>query len=81
MSKRDKRLAKARENPKNVSVEELTQLLNDFGFVKRQGKGSHTVFQHAQQDNPVVIAAHGQHVPQYIVKQALAAIDQDKDDE
>lgn len=75
MTKRQKRLAKIRNNQKNVSKNELDQVLRDFGFVKREGKGSHTVYQHPDAETLIVVAAHAQHVPAYIVKQVLTAID------
>ncbi|MBZ0314863.1 MAG: type II toxin-antitoxin system HicA family toxin [Anaerolineae bacterium] len=76
MTKREKRLKKVRQTPKNVTKEELDIILKDFGFELSAGKGSHTVYQHSQLENPIVIAVHGTHVPAYIVKQALEAIDQ-----
>jgi predicted RNA binding protein YcfA (HicA-like mRNA interferase family) len=75
MTRRQKRLAKIRNNQKNVSKSELDQVLRDYGFVRREGKGSHTVYQHPSEATPVVVAAHGQHVPTYIVKQVLGAIE------
>ena len=75
MTRRQKRLAKIRNNQKNVSKSELDQVLRDYGFVMREGKGSHTIFQHPNEESPIVVAAHGQQVPAYIVKKVLAAID------
>jgi len=75
MSKRQKCLSKIRQNPKNVSKDELDQVLADYGFINRQGKGSHTVYQHPEEETPIVVAVHGKHVPAYIVKQVLSAID------
>jgi predicted RNA binding protein YcfA (HicA-like mRNA interferase family) len=75
MVKRDKRLSKIRQNPKHVSKDELERLLVNWGFVQRGGKGSHTVYQHRDEETPIVVAAHGKHVPTYIVRQVLNAID------
>jgi predicted RNA binding protein YcfA (HicA-like mRNA interferase family) len=75
MTKREKRLEKIRRNPKDVSKNELDLVLTHYGFVRREGKGSHAVYQHPDEDTPIVIAAHGKHVPTYIVKQVLDAID------
>jgi len=71
MTKRTKRLEKIRQNPKHVNKEQLEQVLLDFGFIRREGKGSHTIYQHPNLETPVVIAVHGQHVPEYIVKKTL----------
>lgn len=44
MSKRQKRLARLRQNPKNVSFEELKQVLIDYGFEHIRTAGSHHTF-------------------------------------
>jgi len=75
MTKRAKRLQKIRQNPQNVSKEMLDNLLRDYDFSPRGGKGSHTVYQHPNDETPIVVAAHGAHVPVYIVRQILDAID------
>lgn len=44
MSQREKRLQKARQNPKDVSFDELCQIYRDHGFiVESGGKGSHYI--------------------------------------
>jgi predicted RNA binding protein YcfA (HicA-like mRNA interferase family) len=75
MSKREKRLQKLRQNPNHVDQDTLDRVLTDYGFVKREGKGSHQIYQHSARATPLVVASHGKHVPAYVVKQALAAID------
>jgi hypothetical protein len=44
MSKRQKRLEKVRQNPKNVSFETLKTLLEDYGFEHIRTSGSHHTF-------------------------------------
>jgi predicted RNA binding protein YcfA (HicA-like mRNA interferase family) len=44
MSKRSKRLAKIRQNPKNVSFESLRTVLEDYGFEHIRTSGSHHTF-------------------------------------
>jgi predicted RNA binding protein YcfA (HicA-like mRNA interferase family) len=44
MSKRQKRLNKIRQNPKNVSFEDLRQVLEDNGFELDHATGSHHIF-------------------------------------
>lgn len=44
MSKREKRLARIRQNPKNVSVDDLRVVLEDYGFEYKQTIGSHLTF-------------------------------------
>jgi predicted RNA binding protein YcfA (HicA-like mRNA interferase family) len=48
MSKKEKLLAKLRQNPKNIRPEELEQLLLWLGFEKREGKGSHIVYKRGE---------------------------------
>ena len=43
MSKRDKRLDKIRNSPREVTPDELYVVLGDRGFMVRGGKGSHRV--------------------------------------
>ncbi len=44
MSKRQKRLARIRQNPNNVSLDDLRKVLEDYGFEYRQAVGSHYTF-------------------------------------
>jgi predicted RNA binding protein YcfA (HicA-like mRNA interferase family) len=44
MSKRRKRLERIRQNPNDVSLEELRHILEDYGFVYRRTVGSHYTF-------------------------------------
>jgi hypothetical protein len=44
MSKREKAIAKIRQNPKNVRFEEIETILNRLGFTKRQDGISHAQF-------------------------------------
>lgn len=44
MSKRQKRLERLRKNPKNVSLDDLRHVLQDYGFEYKQTVGSHYTF-------------------------------------
>lgn len=44
MSKKQKRLQKLRQNPKNVSMDDLRVVLEDFGFELINTVGSHHTF-------------------------------------
>jgi predicted RNA binding protein YcfA (HicA-like mRNA interferase family) len=44
VAKRDKRLQRLRKNPKDVSFDELKQVLEDYGFVDVRTSGSHHTF-------------------------------------
>lgn len=44
MSKRDKLIEKIKNNPRNVSYEDLRKLLLQNNFKERDGKGSHQFF-------------------------------------
>lgn len=45
VSKKEKRLQKIRQNPKNVSFDELKQVLEDWGFSLVRSKGTHNRFE------------------------------------
>jgi predicted RNA binding protein YcfA (HicA-like mRNA interferase family) len=44
MGRKEKLLAKMRQNPKNIRPEELERLLLRLGFEKRKGSGSHVIY-------------------------------------
>lgn len=67
MSKREKRLAKLRNNPKNVRKDELDEVLQGFGFTPDFTAGSHVTYRHSSGAR-ITVAAHGANVPVYIVK-------------
>jgi hypothetical protein len=47
MTKREKRLLRIQQNPNNVSIDELEQLMLDYGIEKsRSSKGSHRHYQY-----------------------------------
>ena len=77
MSKREKRLQKLRQNPKNVSLAQLRQVLEDYGFTLKRISGSHHFFE-AQIDEQVWKLTIPRAVPIKLayVKQSLAAIDE-----
>ena len=60
MSKRKKRLAKIRQNPKNVRFEELDRVLRDYGFERRQEVAQVTIstFFRAPLDRSVETSFH-----------------------
>ncbi len=60
MSRRDKLLAKMRNNPKAVRFEELANLLEWYGFEPKRIRGSHHAYTRGNFN--VVVARHGAHV-------------------
>jgi len=44
MTKRQKRFQRLRQNPKNVSFEQIKQVLEDYGFEHIRTSGSHHTF-------------------------------------
>ncbi len=77
MSKRAKRLQKIRQNPKNVSLDELKLVVEDYGFEHLRTTGSHYIFL-AQMGETVwrlTIPFH-RPVKQAYVDEALKAIDE-----
>jgi predicted RNA binding protein YcfA (HicA-like mRNA interferase family) len=90
ISKRKKRLQRIRQNPKNVSFEELRRLLEDFGFVLERSSGSHHSFKvQIKGEYILFVVPYRRPVKPNYVKDALQFIeeieaqmeDEDDDDE
>ena len=82
MSKSEKLLARIRNDPKNVSFEDLDKILIQFGFTCRQPKGgsSHHVYTFGDYP-PITVPFKRPHVKQIYVKKVLELLDQiDADD-
>jgi predicted RNA binding protein YcfA (HicA-like mRNA interferase family) len=76
VSKRQKRLEKLRQNPKDVSFEELRQVLEAEGFQLDHATGSHHVFRAEAGDEVLtVVIPFARPVKVVYVKQVLDAID------
>ena len=77
MSKRRKRLERLRQNPKNVSLEDLRTVLEDFGFEYKQTVGSHYTFSYMLDDQEkVLVVPFNRPLKPVYVKRALKIIDQ-----
>jgi len=80
MVKKEKRLKKMRQNPKNVRYEDLISVLIDYGFLIRDTGGSHRVIERQIEDEihtETIVQPHGgkKHVNRTYVKKALKLID------
>ncbi len=77
MSKKDKLRRKIRNNPKNVSKQDLETLLGQFGFMLDRVKGSHYTFiyQKDGKEIQIVIPMHGQKVKPAYVKLVTELLD------
>ena len=77
MSKREKRLLKIRQSQKDVSMQELRQLLEDFGFKYEPTDGSHYIFRYNNGglNFKIPIPFH-RPIKEYYVKQVIKLIDQ-----
>ena len=77
MSKRSKRLDRIRQNPTNVSLDDLRRVLEDYGFVLERSEGSHFTFSViiANQTKLLVVPYRRPVKPIY-VKKALQIIDE-----
>ncbi len=77
MSKRKKRLEKIRQNPNNVSLDDLRQLLEDYDFSYKQTVGSHHTFTYyLGGKRKVFVVPFKRPVKREYVKQAVRLIDQ-----
>lgn len=77
MSKREKRLQKIRQSPKDVSIDELEQVLKDYGILRDHATGSHYIFRYTLngQDLRLTIP-YRKPVKVIYVKESIAVIDQ-----
>jgi hypothetical protein len=78
MSKKEKALAKLRENPKNVRFEEIDLILCNLNFKKRM-KGSHATYTYPG-ISPIVIPFRTPYILPIYVQQVLEILDQIIDD-
>ena len=75
MSKRKKRLEKLRQNPRDVSFDDLRKVLEDFGFELVRSKGSHFAFKHDQLKEIFVLPYRKPHVKTEYVEQFLVIVE------
>lgn len=78
MTKRAKRLQRLRQNPQNVSFDDLRQVLEDYGFILKSSVGSHHVFNAkiGEQLWRLTVPYRKPHLKAIYVKDALTAIDE-----
>lgn len=79
MSKREKLVQRIRQNPKNVSFEDLDKLMSACGYTRSQpgGGSSHLVYRKPGQ-TPLTIPKH-KPVKEVYVKKVLAILDEQED--
>lgn len=76
MSKRKKRLQKLRQNPRNVSFDDLRQVLEDHGFEQVRSSGSHHAFSILIDGEPhLLVVPYRRPVKPVYVREALRLID------
>ena len=76
MVRYERRLAKIRNNPKDVSWADLIGICNMVFGKPRQGRGSHVVYDTPWMDHPVlVLQPRRGRAKAYQVRQVLRAID------
>ena len=77
MSKRRKRLERIRQNPTNVSFDDLQLVLRAYGFRYRQASGSHYTFSYVLDGRTrVFVVPFRRPLKSIYVKQAIKLIDQ-----
>jgi hypothetical protein len=74
VSKRDKLLARIRNNPKQVSIEDLERILLEYGFVKRTARSHHNFYSRGAYI--ISVPVHRPHVKEVYVRHALAILEQ-----
>jgi len=79
MSRREKLLAKIRNNPKGVRFGELTKLLEWYGFELKRVRGSHHAYTRGHYN--LIVPKRKPHLHSYAVKDALKTLDELLEDE
>jgi predicted RNA binding protein YcfA (HicA-like mRNA interferase family) len=79
MSRREKLLAKIKNNPKGVRFEDLTKLLEWYGFELKRVRGSHHAYMCGSYN--LIVPKRSPHMHSYIVKDALKILDELLEDE
>jgi predicted RNA binding protein YcfA (HicA-like mRNA interferase family) len=76
MTKREKRLQKLRQNPKNVSFDDLRKVLDDYGFELVRSSGSHHSFNITIASEPrLLVIPYSRPVKAVYVQVALSLIE------
>ena len=77
MSKRQKRLERLRRNPKNVSLDNLRRVLEDYGFEHKHTVGSHHTFSYTVGgETKLFTVPFARPIKPVYVKRALKIVDQ-----
>lgn len=75
MTRREKLLAKIRQNPKNVPFAQLDRLLRDYGFeLRKPSGGSHYVY--VRGPIQMTVPYRRPHLKEHYVKRALELIEE-----
>jgi predicted RNA binding protein YcfA (HicA-like mRNA interferase family) len=74
MGKLEKRIARLRQNPRNVRFEELEGILLGLGFTERMGKGSHVSF--SLEGNVLIIPKQKPQLREVYIKLVLEKLDE-----
>jgi len=75
MTRRQKLIEKAMNNPAGIRFKELCLLAERMGFQKRGGKGSHLVYERDGVEEILTFQDHKGMAKPYQVKQMLAVIE------
>lgn len=77
MTKRQKRLQRIRQNPGNVTFEDLRLVLEDYGFRYERTVGSHYTFSYKiGEERKIYVVPFRRPLKSVYVKRALKIIDQ-----
>ena len=74
MSRRETLLARIRNNPKAVRFEDLTKLLEWYGFELKRVRGSHHAYTRGSYN--LIVPRRSPHLHSYIVKDTLKILDE-----
>jgi hypothetical protein len=75
MTKREKRLEKIRQNPKNVHFEDLDQVLQDYGFERRQPRSGSSHYVYVCGDYQLTVPYKRPFLKAHYIQEALSLLD------
>lgn len=76
MTKRQKRLERIRDNPKNVRFEDLDQLLFDYGFARRQPRGGSSHYIYTRGKLRLTIPMNRPYLKEVYIRNVLKLLDE-----
>ncbi len=76
MTKREKRIEKIRRNPKNVRFEDLDQVLQDYGFERRQPRSGSSHYVYVWGEHQLTVPRRRPFLKAHYIREVVKFLDQ-----